>query len=111
MNELILPIILAFIASTGFWAFITNIYNRKADKNDRILEEISKSRQIELAISRELLDAMLNKQIEKGYCPTEELRKLNDFYSIYKALGGNSYIVELMERVESLPKGQKKIEG
>lgn len=96
--------LLAFIASSGFWGLITAIYNHKAMKNDLTQQEFEKSRRIELAIARELLDNRLNAQIELGFCSTEQLKRIIDFYTIYKELGGNSYIEELMERVEALPK-------
>lgn len=95
-----LTIFLAFIASSGFWGFITFLVQKRMSRND----EIARSRSIELAISRELLDIQLSARIREGFCSVEQLRHLNDFYTIYKSLGGNSYIEELMEEVEKLPK-------
>lgn len=90
-TEIILTVILGFIGSNGFWAFLQFRSEKKAKKkkhtNEDILKEIKSLREdvesnteITVANGRDRLNHLSNTFMELGYIPR------NDYVS-YKLLG------------------------
>ena len=97
MNDALVTIILSIFASTGFWAFVSTLVqkkDKKRDDRDKILMGLA-SMQIQL--SAEI-------HFARGYISKGDYHILYDLlYDPYKALGGNGAIEKLMNQVDTLP--------
>lgn len=88
-----LEILIAFVASSGFWALITNLINRKS-ASTKMLIGLGHDRIIALGMS----------YIERGWVTEEEYDNLvNYLYTPYAKLGGNGTAERVMKGVEKLP--------
>lgn len=97
---MIVTIIVAVFASTGFWAFVTRVIQRKDEK--------SPDRQMLLGLAHDRICYLAEKYIERGWVTRDEYENLHDYlYKPYKALGGNGTVDRLMEEVDRLPIKQK----
>lgn len=98
-GEHTLVVVLAVIASTGFWEFLKFIFQNvifkpKLTPEIRLLRGIG---QIEIIFFG-------TKFLEQGYVTTEEYDSLkNEIYAPYVELGGNGLAKKMMEEVEKLP--------
>ena len=86
----ITTIILAVIASTGFWSFLSSIINRKKSSK-------SAYHQMTLALVRDKLLHLCEKYIERGYITANEHEILLGLYDSYISGGGNGTIKHLFE--------------
>lgn len=88
-----LEIIIAVIASSGFWAIIQKITERK-DAKTRLLVGLAHDRIISLGM----------KYIDRGYITQPEYENLDKYlYKPYQKIGGNGSAKQIMERIEKLP--------
>jgi hypothetical protein len=88
-----LEIAIAFVASSGFWALITNLINRKS-ASTKMLIGLGHDRIISLGMS----------YIDRGWITEEEYDNLiNYLYMPYAKLGGNGTAERVMKGVEKLP--------
>ena len=125
--ELILKLILALIAASGFWTFIGKIFDALMEKKKRKRDKTDKDATQEEAIKRidekqTVLEKMLRavvrasmlgtyrdfeaaacKYIDKGEIPIQELQIIKETFDAYKDLGGNGFADNIMERVNELP--------
>ena len=93
---MIVTIIVAVFASTGFWAFINRVMQRKDEK--------SPDRQMLLGLAHDRICYLAEKYIEIDGITRDEYENLHDYlYKPYKALGGNGTVDRLMEEVDNLP--------
>ena len=98
-SETIIVIVLAVIASTGFWEFLKFIFQNvifkpKLTPEIRLLRGIG---QIEIIFFG-------TKFLEQGYITTEEYDSLkNEIYAPYLEMGGNGLAKKMMEEIEKLP--------
>lgn len=93
---MIIPIIVAIIASTGFWTFLT----RQMDKKD----DNSPENQMLKGLAHDRICFLAEHYIERGYINREEFENLHDYlYEPYKRLGGNGTAERLMDAVAQLP--------
>lgn len=93
---MIVTIIVAVFASTGFWAFINRVMQRKDEK--------SPDRQMLLGLAHDRICYLAEKYIERDGVTRDEYENLHDYlYKPYKALGGNGTVDRLMEEVDNLP--------
>ena len=93
---MIITIIVAIFASTGFWAFITRVMQRKDEK--------SPDRQMLLGLAHDRICYLAEKYIQRHGVTRDEYENLNDYLvKPYKALGGNGTVDRLMEEVDNLP--------
>lgn len=95
-SNLIVSLVIAIFASTGFWAFLTNIINNKSEK---------KSAQGEMlrGIAHDKLYDKCNKSLKNGEITPSEYDNLLNLYRPYTRLGGNGTIKKLMKEVDELP--------
>ena len=92
-TELVATIVVSIFASTGFWAFVQQIMDRK-----------SASREMLLGLGRDRLIYECNKYLEQGWISAQELSDLEKYlYTPYKRLGGNSTGETLFKKVNNLP--------
>lgn len=90
--ELFIPILIATMASSGFWMWLM----RKEDKKD-----LSKRLLIGLAHDRVIYLSL--KYIQRGSITQDEYENLREFlYQPYKEIGGNGTAKRLMEEVDKL---------
>ena len=92
-SELIVTIVCSVIASSGFWACIQKISDRK-DVKTEMLVGLGHDRIIFLGMS----------YIERGWITQDEYENLHDYlYIPYKKMGGNGSAERIMLEVEKLP--------
>lgn len=93
MKEVLLPIVLAVLASNGLWALI----GKRRDKND-----VARKMLVGLAHDRIIHLGMV--YVTRGYITQDEYENLNDYlYQPYEKMGGNGSAKRVMEEVRKLP--------
>ena len=96
-TTLIVSIVGAVFASTGFWAFLTFLIQRRDKKNtaeSQMLKGLGHDRIIYLGSC----------YIKQGYITKDDYENLHDYlYIPYKMLGGNGTAEKIMKEVEKLP--------
>nr|DAV97782.1 MAG TPA: holin protein [Caudoviricetes sp.] len=93
MKEVLLPIVLAVLASNGLWALI----GKRRDKND-----VERNMLVGLAHDRIIHLGMV--YVTRGYITQDEYENLNDYlYQPYEKMGGNGSAKRVMEEVRKLP--------
>lgn len=91
--QMIVTIVCAVIASSGFWAYIQK-RNENKDVRSQMLLGLAHDRIVDLGM----------KYIERGYITQDEYENLNDYlYEPYKKMGGNGSAKRIMTEVNSLP--------
>lgn len=89
----ILAIILACIASSGFWAFIMRITDRKSNTNKLLL-----------GLAHDRIMSLGKLYLDRGYVTTDEYQDLDKYlYEPYKAAGGNGSAEKIMVELNKLP--------
>lgn len=91
--QIILPVVISFIASSGFWLFIGNKKERKSLQTELLLG---------LAHDRILGLGMM--YIDRGWISQDEYENLNVYlFKPYESLGGNGSAKRIMIEVDKLP--------
>lgn len=91
--EMLIPVIIAIFASSGFWLFVGNKKDRKSLQTELLLG---------LAHDRILSLGMV--YIERGWISQDEYENLNVYlYKPYESLGGNGSAKRIMQEVDRLP--------
>ena len=99
-NNLIFAFTTIIFASTGFWAFITRLWELRRKKNS------AESRAI-LALLHDKLFYLCAKQInEVGNITADELENLTCLYEPYREMGGNGTCEHLYNECKNLPKAK-----
>lgn len=90
--EMIITIICAVLASSGFWAFIQKRNDAK-DIKTKVLIGLGHDRIVYLGM----------RYIDQGWITRAEYENLYDYlYKPYKELGGNGSATKIMKEVEKL---------
>lgn len=89
-------ILIAFIASSGFWAVVQLIIGNRYKRDDKrsALEKAT------LALLHDRLHNAYKASQRRASIDIEELRNLDYIYSAYKALGGNGTGDEIYKRIK-----------
>ena len=96
-STLIVSIVGAIFASTGFWAFLTHLIQRK-DKKDSAEAQMLKG------LGHDRICYLGEDYIKRGYITKNEYENLHDYlYLPYKALGGNGTAKKIIDEVNKLP--------
>lgn len=105
-SELIASIVLAVFASSGFWAFLIAIIQKRMEKKDAKTQMI-------LGLGHDLIVRKSEQYLNRGWVTTEEYEDLNDYlFKPYKNLGGNGTAEKLMSEVRKLPiRNPKRIQN
>ena len=94
---LIGSIVAAIFASTGFWAFITYLVQRKDTKD-------SAQAQMLKGLGHDRICYLGESYINRGYITKDEYENLHDYlYVPYKKLGGNGTAEKIVNDVADLP--------
>jgi len=93
----ITTIILAVFASTGFWAFVTAVWQAKAKKK-------SAESRLLMGLAYSKICLLSKEYIERGELTKDEYEELNKYlYIPYREMGGNGTCEKLMSEVNKLP--------
>lgn len=102
-GTLIVSIVGAVFASTGFWAFLTAMIQR-CDKKESIEAQMLKG------LGHDRICYLGSCYMEKGYITKEEYENLHDYlYAPYKKLGGNGTAEKIMKEVDKLPMKEQEV--
>lgn len=95
--DLLITIIVAVFASTGFWQFVQWLAQKRTSvktAEERLL----------LGIAFKEINELCRHYISVGSISAEEYKELNKYlFTPYKELGGNGTAERLMKEVERLP--------
>lgn len=80
--EIIVAIVVAIFASTGFWTFMQTVYQSKSKKNKA-------ERTLLIGLARSEIIKQGNDLIERQEIPHQEYKEFEDFCNAYLELGGN----------------------
>lgn len=95
--ELIVSIVVAIFACSGFWTFLTFMIQRR-DKKESAESMMMKG------IGHDRICYLGSSYIKKGYITKDDYENLHDYlYLPYKKLGGNGTAEKIMNEVEKLP--------
>jgi len=101
-STLIVSIVGAVFASTGFWAFLTNLLQNKKTKD-------SAESQMLKGLGHDRICYLGQCYIQQGYITKDDYENLHDYlYLPYKKLGGNGMAEKIMKEVECLPLKDKE---
>lgn len=88
----LITIVCAFLASTGFWAFLTSIIDRKSARTKMLL-----------GLGHDKILYLEMKYIERGNITQGEYENLKKYlYEPYKKMGGNGTAERLMKEIDKL---------
>lgn len=91
--EMAVTIICSILASSGLWALIEKVREKKDAKTQMIL-----------GLGHDRIIYLCKRFITQGYISADEYENLHDYlYVPYKAMGGNGTAERLMEEVKKLP--------
>ena len=96
IEQVILTIVTAILASSGLWAFISS----RLDKN-------SSERELLVGIGHVELVFFGMQYIERGWITRDEYETLQELYRPYVKLGGNGSGTKIMHDIEQLPMKDK----
>lgn len=101
-STLIGSIVVAIFASTGFWAFLTYLIQRKDTKD-------SAEAQMLKGLGHDRICCLGGLYVARGYITKDEYENLYDYLFLpYKKLGGNGTAEKIMKEVEKLPIGKEE---
>ena len=91
--QMIVSVVIAVIASSGFWAFIQKLSDKK-DVKTKMLIGLGHDRVMFLGL----------KYIDRGYITADEYENLYEYlYKPYEMMGGNGSAKRIMDEVKRLP--------
>lgn len=97
-------LILAIFSCTGLWTLVNFLVQRHFAKKDKRASDLALIKEALLASLQDRLLYLCEGYIEQGSIELNQLQSLNRMYSAYRALGGNDFIHDLVEkRVRMLP--------
>lgn len=95
-TTIILTVLGAVFASTGFWTLINNIYQTKSRKR-------SVEQKALIGLLHERIYERCEEVIDRGYITREEYENLQYLYQPYIEMGGNGTARRLFEEVNRMP--------
>lgn len=91
--EFIAAIFVAFMGSSGLWAIILKIYEKKSDKTKLLV-----------GLAHDRICYLGSTYIDRGWITTDEYENLHDYLFIpYERNGGNGTAKKIMDEVSRLP--------
>lgn len=98
--ELIVTVLCAVFASSGFWAYLI----ARRDKKRAKLEKNNSQTEMIMGLGHDRIIYLCEKYIERGWITSEEYENLNTWlYKPYVDMGGNGTAKRLMAIVDNLP--------
>lgn len=94
---IIVSVVCAIFASTGFWAFLT-YYLQKKDTKDNAESQMLKG------LAHDRICHLGTVYVKNGCISKDEYENLHDYlYAPYRKLGGNGTAEKIMKEVDRLP--------
>lgn len=91
--QMIVTIVCAVLASSGFWAFM----NKRADKNDAKTDLL-------IGLAHDRIMSLGKQYVARRYITAEEYENLYEYlYEPYERAGGNGSAKRIMGEVKKLP--------
>ena len=91
--DIIVTIVCSVLASSGFWAYLTN----RSKKNDAEAKML-------LGLAHDRIMSLGMEYIARGYITSDEYENLRKYlYEPYETLGGNGSANRVMKEVDKLP--------
>lgn len=91
--EILVPIVIAFVASSGFWVFMEKIRAPKSAQTELLI-----------GLAHDRITYLCGKFIKRGWITQDEYENLEKYlYCPYKKLGGNGTVERLLEEIDKLP--------
>lgn len=89
----IVTILSSVLASSGLWAFITQLANKKDVKTEMLI-----------GLGHDRIISLGMEYLNRGYITKDEYENLHDYlYIPYEKMGGNGSAKRIMDAVEKLP--------
>ena len=102
MVQIIISIIAAVFASTGFWTFVNQILDRRGKKK-------SAETQMIMGLGHDRICSIGEEYVRRGFITKDEYENLHDYLFLpYEKLGGNGTAAKIMAEVERLPLKDKE---
>jgi len=99
-SQTITTIVVSVFASTGFWAFVTAMMQRKDKKSDKVSAEGKMLR----GLAHDRICYLGEYYIKQGWVSKDDYENLHDYLFLpYEELGGNGTAKRIMQEVEKLP--------
>ena len=96
-TDLIISIVIAVFGSTGFWALITYLIQRRDTKE-------SAESQMLKGLAHDRICSLGNDYLRQGYITPADYQNIHDYLFVpYKRLGGNGTADKIMREVSDLP--------
>ena len=93
LTQIIVPVIVAVLASSGLWAFLTTRMDKRDTKTDMLV-----------GLGHDRIMFLGMKYIDRGWINHDEYENLYTYlYEPYEKLGGNGSAKKIMNEVEKLP--------
>ena len=101
-TTIILTIVGSIFASTGFWAFVTYLMQRRDKK-------VSTEGKMLRGLAHDRICYLGEVYIKQGYISKDDYENLHDYlYLPYEELGGNGTAKRIMDEGKKLPLRDKK---
>lgn len=98
--QMLVTIVCAVLASSGFWAFLQKRQERKAAENKQTTVET----QMLIGLAHDRIMYLGMSYIERGYITSDEYENLYEYlYLPYEKMGGNGSAKRVMTEVNKLP--------
>lgn len=98
--QMLITIVCAVLASSGFWAFLQS----RAEKKDVKTEML-------VGLGHDRIVSLGMQYVKRGYITKDEYENLNDYlYKPYERMGGNGSAKRIMDEVRKLPLTSKVLE-
>ena len=105
MSGEIVSLVVAVIASSGLWTFLSRVYDNRR-------KQLSNSEKISLGVAHDRIMYLGNMYLKRGYIEPDEYDNLHDYlYVPYRDMGGNGAAERIMKEVDKLPLGKDEDEG
>lgn len=91
-KEILVPLIIGILASSGFWAFLETRTQKRTLQNELLLG-LARDRIVRLGMS----------YLSRAWISQEEFEDINSLFQSYSAMGGNGSAKRVMQLVEKLP--------
>lgn len=103
--DIIITIITATLASTGFWSLILYKVQKRDEKKDSLTRLI-------LGLAYREITELCLKYIQRGYITKDEYEDLIKYlFAPYKELGGDGTAEKLIDEVKKLPIKEGEVYG
>ena len=102
-GQIIVSIVGAVFASTGFWSVVNFLIQQKTEKKKKSAEKESEDHKLLLGLAHDRLYTLCREYIDREEITVSEYDNLQYIYGPYNRSGGNGTGRKLMEAVEKLP--------